>query len=85
MHETLEQQLAAVLLSTVLFHTEASMCFLPRFPKTKTIHDHDYIARLLRFELEKVGYVTARGHAGRTACRMCYVHPCSSMVVLLLY
>eukprot|EP00434_Breviolum_minutum_P028242 symbB.v1.2.024984.t1/scaffold2400.1/size80086/9 len=26
---------------------------LEQFPKTKTIHDHDYIARLLRFELEK--------------------------------
>ena len=25
-----------------------------RYPQTKKIHDHDYIARLLRFELEKV-------------------------------
>lgn len=45
--------------------TEATMLFLPRFPKTKTIHDHDYIARLLRFELEKVRHVRARAHAGR--------------------
>lgn len=26
---------------------------LEQFPRTKQIHDHDYIARLLRFELEK--------------------------------
>jgi len=27
---------------------------LELYPQTKKIHDHDYIARLLRFELEKV-------------------------------
>lgn len=60
------------------------MLVLPRFPKTKTIHDHDYIARLLRFELEKVGHVSGhmREGYGRMACRKCYVHPCSYTIFM---
>jgi hypothetical protein len=50
-HETLEQPLGGPLVAcSDVVSTEA-----PRFPRTKQIHDHDYIARLLRFELEKVG------------------------------
>ncbi|CAE7401010.1 PRKG1 [Symbiodinium natans] len=37
-----------VLNGDVVHHT------LEQYPQTKKVHDHDYIARLLRFELEKV-------------------------------
>lgn len=54
-HETLEQPLGGPLLSIGGPLVACSDSVQPRFPRTKQIHDHDYIARLLRFELEKVG------------------------------